>query len=154
MTPELPAPVNPVVLREHETEIRVRYQETDGQGRAYHGNYVTWFEVGRVELLRAAGVDYKALEEAGVFLVVAELSLNFFGAARFDDLIRVRTRTARSRGVRIENHYEIRRDDELLASGRTVVACVDATGKVKPLPAWLRLPLVEADQDESQSSLG
>jgi len=127
------------MLYEHEVEFRVRYQETDAQGRAYHGNYVTWFEVGRVELLRAAGHDYKSLEADGVYLVVAELSCQFFAAAEFDDLIRVRTTTARSRGVRIENHYEVFRGETLLATGRSVVACVDNTGKVKPLPQWLRL---------------
>ncbi len=127
------------MLTEHETLIRVRYQETDGQGRLHHANYLNYFEVGRVELLRAAGISYREMEAAGIYLVVSEISCRYIAAAQYDDLLRLRTRTVRSRGVRIEHHYELYRDEELLAEGRTVVACVDQQGKVRRLPTWLQL---------------
>ena len=91
----------------HEIEIRVRYQETDGQGRVHHANYLTWFELGRVELLRAAGHSYRELEEAGSLLVVAEVSVQYFLPAFFDDLLRLRTTTVRAKGARIEHRYEV-----------------------------------------------
>ena len=122
----------------HEIEIRVRYQETDGQGRVHHANYLTWFELGRVELLRAAGHSYRELEEAGIYLVVAEASLRYYLPAFFDDVLRLRTTTLRAKGARIEHRYEVFRGDELLAEGTTTIACVDKDGRVTRLPPWLR----------------
>jgi acyl-CoA thioester hydrolase len=121
----------------HEIEIRVRYQETDGQGRVHHANYLTWFELARVELLRAAGHSYRELEEAGIFLVVAELSVRYFLPAQFDDVVRLCITTIAAKGARIEHRYEVRRGPELLAEGSTTVACIDNTGRVKRLPEWL-----------------
>lgn len=121
----------------HEIEIRVRYQETDGQGRVHHANYLTWFELGRVELLRASGHSYKELEAAGIFLVVAEVTVRYYLPAFFDDLLRLRTTTVSAKGARIEHRYEVFRGDQLLAEGTTTVACVDKSGHVARLPKWL-----------------
>jgi acyl-CoA thioester hydrolase len=121
----------------HEIEIRVRYQETDGQGRVHHANYLTWFELARVELLRAGGHSYRELEEAGIFLVVAEISVRYFLPALFDDLLQLRVTTVQAKGARIKHHYEVCRGPDLLAEGTTIVACIDNTGRVKRLPAWL-----------------
>src|SRR5262245_47651532 len=118
----------------HEIEIRVRYQETDGQGRVHHANYLTWFELGRVELLRQMGHSYRELEAAGVMLVVAEMSVNYFLPAFFDDLLTLRTSTLKAKGARIEHRYEVRRGQDLLAEATTTVACIDKTGKVSRLP--------------------
>lgn len=126
------------MLTQHEIEIRVRYQETDGQGRLHHANYLNYFEIGRVELLRAAGYSYRALEEQGIFLVVAELSCNYYLPAAYDDQLRLRTRTVAAKGARIVHAYEVLRNDVLLADGRTVVACIDRQGRVQRLPDWLR----------------
>lgn len=128
------------MLTTHEIEIRVRYQETDGQGIVHHANYLTWFEEGRVELLRSRGHSYKELEEKGIFLVVAEAQIRYFAPARFDDLLRLKTTTVRAKGARIQHRYELRRGDELLAEGETTVACIDKQGRVSRLPAWLRSP--------------
>lgn len=132
--------MNRDLLTEHEIVIRVRYQETDAQGRVHHATYPVYFESARVELLRASGISYRVLEEEGIFLVVAELECRYFMGACFDDLLAVKTQVVKSKGVRIENQYSIWRDDDLICEGRTVVASVDAEGKVKPLPKWLRLP--------------
>jgi len=123
-----------MVLREHEIEIRVRYQETDAQGRVHHANYINYFEMGRIELLRAAGFSYRLMEAAGVMLVVIEISCRYLGPASYDDLLRLSTRTVRSRGARIEHEYRLYRDADLLAEGRSVIACIDRAGKVQRLP--------------------
>jgi acyl-CoA thioester hydrolase len=125
---------------QHEIQIRVRYQETDGQGRVHHANYLTWFELGRVELLRAMGHSYRELEEAGIYLVVAEASLQYHLPALFDDVLRLRTTTMRAKGARIEHRYDVFRGNELLAEGTTTVACIDKRGRVTRLPQWLRSP--------------
>ena len=122
----------------HEIQVRVRYQETDGQGRVHHANYLTWFELARVELLRAAGHSYKELEAAGIYLVVAEVSLRYFLPALFDDELRVLVTTLSAKGARVEHRYQVLRGDELLVEGTTTVACIDATGRVRRLPEWLR----------------
>jgi acyl-CoA thioester hydrolase len=127
------------MLREHAIEFRVRYQETDAQGRVHHANYLTYFETGRVELLRASGRNYRDLEASGVFLVVAEASCQYYLGAVYDDLLTLHTRTVRAKGARIEHEYRVMRGDELLAEGRTVVACTDHEGKVRRLPEWLTL---------------
>src|SRR5438270_6416632 len=88
---------------QHEIEIRVRYQETDGQGRVHHANYLTWFELGRVELLRSLGHEYRKLEAAGVMLVVAEMNVRYYLPAFFDDVLTVRTSTLKAKGARIEH---------------------------------------------------
>src|SRR5687768_2972615 len=124
----------------HDIEFRVRYQETDGQGRVHHANYLTWFELGRVELLRAAGHSYRELEEAGIFLVVAEVAVQYYLPAFFDDVLRLRTTTVRAKGARIEHRYEVFRGQALLAKGQTTVACINQSGRVSRLPEWLAVP--------------
>ena len=127
------------MLTTHDSEIRVRYQETDAQGRVHHANYLKWFELGRVELLRASGHSYRELEEAGTYLVVAQATLNLFLPAFFDDVLIVRTTTVKAKGARIEHRYEVYRGSELLAEGTTTVACTDKNGRVSRLPQWLRM---------------
>ena len=117
------------MLRQHDIQIRVRYQETDGQGRVHHANYFTYFELGRIEILRAAGMSYRSVEEAGYDLVVAEIGCEYFLPAVFDDVLTLRTTVVRAKGARIEHQYEVFRDADLLARGRSVVACIDRTGE-------------------------
>lgn len=126
------------MIDSHEIQFRVRYQETDGQGHVHHANFIKWFEMGRVELLRAAGHSYAGMEASGLRLVMVEVGVKYVRPAYFDDLLTLRTRTIRARGVRIEHSYEVVRDEELLAVGRTVVANVDTDGKPLRLPAWLQ----------------
>ncbi len=123
---------------QHEIQIRVRYQETDGQGRLHHANFFTYFEQGRVELMRALGHDYREFEAAGLFLVVHEIGCRYHLAASFDDVLTVRTTATRVRGVRIDHRYEVFKDGQLVAEGQSTVACVDRTGQVRRLPDWLR----------------
>ena len=126
------------MLDQHEIEIRVRYQETDGQGRVHHANFLTYFELGRTELLRAGGQSYRRLEEQGLYLVVARMQCRYHLAARYDDLLRLRTRTAEVTRASIRNIYEVRRGDDLIAEGETTLACVDRTGRIRRIPDWFR----------------
>lgn len=135
--------MKPVIPRQHSIELRVRYQETDGQGRLHHANYINYFEVGRVELLRASGLSYRELEESGIMLVVGEVSCQYLGPSRYDDLLTVRTTVAWAKGVRIRHDYRILRGDELLATGHTVVVAVNPQGRPVRLPDWLKMPPLE-----------
>ena len=127
------------LLKTFQLEIRVRYQETDAQARVHHANYLTYFEQARVEMLRAAGYSYKALEEAGVMLVVAEAQLRYFLPAAYDDLLSIDVTTLEAKGARITHQYRVKRGEEVLCEGRTVVACINRQGRVQRLPDWLRL---------------
>ena len=124
--------------------IRVRYNETDGQGRVHHAQYLNYFERGRVELLRSLGYSYRDFEAEGLMLVVTEMNVKYTGAAVFDDLLWLTTSVVRSRGVRIEHAYMISRQataaepGEAIVSGTSVIACIDREGKVRRLPDYLR----------------
>jgi acyl-CoA thioester hydrolase len=122
------------MLTEHEIEIRVRYQETDGQGRLHHANYFTYFEMGRTELLRASGHCYRQLEEQGVMLVVFEIGCKYHRPAFYDDVLRLRTTIVETKRAKVVHEYQVFRGDELLAKGRSVLACIDREGRVQRLP--------------------
>ncbi|HMO13978.1 MAG TPA: thioesterase family protein [Pirellulaceae bacterium] len=135
--PAVNCPEFPIL--EHTIQLRVRYQETDGQGRLHHANYINYFEVGRVELLRAAGFSYKELEENGIQLVVIAVQCEYVRSVGYDDVVSLTTRVTKSKGVRIEHEYVIEHEGEIVATGSTIVAAVGTDGKVKRLPAWLRI---------------
>ena len=126
-----------MALAVHETEIRVRYQETDGQRRVHHANFLTYFEIGRTEMLRARGATYRQFEDEGLLLVVSEASCSSRAAAEYDDLLVVKTYVEKVGGASITHTYEVVRDRVIIASGRTVVVCVDREGRVRRLPDWL-----------------
>ena len=116
---------------------RVRYAECDPMRVAHHGVYATWFELARTELLRARGLAYRACEEAGVFFVVARLSTRFRRPARYDDALTIEVEALVSAGVKIEHRYRLLRGKELLATGETTLACVDAKGRLRGVPEAL-----------------
>lgn len=106
----------------HQTRLRVRYAETDQMGVVHHANYLVWMEVGRVELVRSLGFDYKELEETeGLYLSVIEVTCRYRYPARYDQEIIVQTQVLRSTPRVIEFGYEIRSADrdQLLAEGLT-----------------------------------
>jgi acyl-CoA thioester hydrolase len=127
------------MLRQHEIELRVRYQETDPMGFLHHAYYFTYFEIGRTELLRAAGGNYRQMEAEGTLVVVVKAECRFRRPARYDDLLRLRTSIARVTQAKIEHHYELFRGDESLAEGHVTLAVVDREGKVQPVPEWMRV---------------
>ena len=125
------------MLREHEIEIRVRYPETDPGGYVHHSNYLTYFEMGRTELLRASGYTYRDMEAAGLFVVVARLECRFHRPARYDDLLRLRTIVTRVTTARLEHDYQLYRGEELLAESHVVMCCVDKSGTPQRLPGFI-----------------
>ncbi len=126
------------MLKQHEIEIRVRYRETDPMGFLHHANYFTYFEIGRTELLRAAGRNYRRMEEEGLFVVVVHAECRFHRPARYDDLLKVRTTVTRITPAKIEHQYKLLRNDELLAVGRVTLAIVDRKGNVRRVPHWMQ----------------
>ncbi|MEE8521310.1 MAG: thioesterase family protein [Gemmatimonadota bacterium] len=133
-------------MLETTTEFRVRYAETDQMGVVYHTNYLIWCEVGRTDLLRQLGATYAELERRGVYLAVAEVGVRFLAAARYDDLIRVRTTLskARSRAVRFAYVLENAETHEILARAETDLICLDREGSPRKLPAALKALLQSA----------
>lgn len=121
-------------------ELRVRYPEVDRMGVAHHSHYFVWLEIGRTELMRARGVDYRRLEDEGVFLPVVEASCAYLAPARYDELLRVHTRVESAGGVRVSFSYRIERqaDGRLLATGTTRHAAVDRSGRPRRLPGTIR----------------
>ena len=124
-----------------ETTIRVRYAETDQMGVVYYGNYFTWFEIGRVELCRQLGFEYKRMEmEDDSFIVVADAHCRYKRPARFDDLLAIRTKIAESQRRTVRFDYEIvnHASGEVLATGDTLHVICDRLGKPKSLPEKYR----------------
>jgi acyl-CoA thioester hydrolase len=119
----------------HETKLRVRYAEIDAQGHVNNAVYLSYFEVGRVEWLRAAGLSYRELEERGYGIVVVEVLAHYRRAAFFDDELTLRTELADLSRASMRFEYVVSRDGELLVTGHTRHACVDlATGKPIRVP--------------------
>ena len=123
-----------------EIEFRVRYAETDQMGVVYHANYLVWCEMGRTEFIRARGMSYAVLERAGVGLAVSELSARYHAAARYDDLIRVRTTLAdfKSRAITFDYLISNAEKGTRLATARTVLVSIDRSGRLISMPAEVR----------------
>jgi acyl-CoA thioester hydrolase len=121
-------------VNEHIIDIRVRYSETDAMGFLHHANYLSYFEVGRTELFRAQGGNYRRMEELGLFFVVARIDVRYRRPARYDDELRLETRISRVTPAKLEHHYRLLRGDELLAEADSVLACVDRSGQVQRIP--------------------
>jgi acyl-CoA thioester hydrolase len=117
-------------------EVTVRYAETDMMGIVYHANYLPWFEVGRTTLLKEIGVPYRKLEEHGFRLPVLEVSAKYLRPALYDDTLVIQTTITERPLLRIRLDYEVRRGEELLATGTSVHAFVDREGKPVRPPAW------------------
>jgi acyl-CoA thioester hydrolase len=123
-----------------ETTLRVRYAETDAMGVAHHASYIVWLEQGRTELLRARGASYRAIEAAGFFVVLTELQARYHAAARYDDLVVVRTALAELRSRGISFAYELRlaeRGAPLLTARSTHIFVARATSRPTRLPPEL-----------------
>jgi acyl-CoA thioester hydrolase len=124
------------------TQVRVRYAETDQMGIVYYANYLVWFEIGRVELLRSLGLTYSKLEtNHSLILPVVDAHCRYRSPARYDDEILIETRPTLLRGSVLKFEYRILRksspaaeEPELLAEGQTVHVVCDAQLQRCPLP--------------------
>lgn len=117
------------------TSIRVRYAECDPMGVAHHTAYPVWFEMGRTELLRASGLSYRELEAQRIFLAVVSLEVKYRRPARYDDVLTLETTLEDISHVKIKHSYRLLRDDDVLAVARTTLACLDADGRPREIPA-------------------
>ncbi len=125
-------------------QLRVRYVECDPMGVVHHSSYLPWMEMGRTELLRDVGSSYADLEADGVFLVVTKVEVKYRRPLRYDDLVEIRTTVDKASRVKLHHSYEIvlverggESADEICAIAATELACVDAEGKIRALPAGL-----------------
>ncbi|MHC4120713.1 MAG: acyl-CoA thioesterase [Planctomycetota bacterium] len=115
-----------------------RYAETDRGGVVHHSVYPVWFEMGRTELLRANGLAYKDLEKAGVFFVVARLSIKYRRPAQYDEQLKLETTCSNVTASRVEHVYKLTNDGGLiLAEGSSTLACVNAEGKIRRIPEFM-----------------
>lgn len=126
-------------MNEHKVEVRVRYGETDQMGVVYHGSYVPYFEIGRVEWLRNKGVSYKDMEQNGIALPIVSMHLNYKKPAKYDDLLTIHTKLKNYSGVKIEFDCEIRNEnEELLTTAHFILVFVDVnSGKPTTPPQYI-----------------
>jgi acyl-CoA thioester hydrolase len=125
----------------HDATVRVRYAETDQMGVVYHANYLVWMEVGRVELMRSLGVEYKQMEMVDdCHLVVVDAHCRYHQSARYDEVLRIHTWIAKAHSRVIHFAYEIWRDadEQLLATGDTKHVICGKDGRPKLLPEKYR----------------
>ena len=120
----------------HTHPHRVRYRECDPMGVVYHTHYLDWFEAARTEALRARGLAYRALEEAGVMMPVVEAHVRYHGAARYDDAVEVEVTIPAPAGARVVTEYAVRVAGQArpVVTGRVVLAFVDAARR-RPIAA-------------------
>jgi len=119
--------------------FRVRYCEVDRMNAVHHSQYAAYFEMGRTELLRDNGYDYRDLEDQGILLVIAKMEIRYKAPAQYDDVLELTTKIAKIDRVRIEHEYELVRpkDNRLIAQAKTTLVHVDRNGKVQPVPKFL-----------------
>ncbi len=118
--------------------IRVRYAEADPMGYLHHAKYFEYFEMGRTELLRRAGLCYRDLEARGVLFVVVKLECRFRAPARYDDELTLTTRIERMTRARIDHTYRLARDGRVLCEAASTLACCDRDGRPMGIPDDIR----------------
>lgn len=134
----------------HETQIRVRYAETDKMGIVHHSNYLVWFELGRSEFCRARGFSYKEMEEKdNALLVVAEAYCRYKSPAFYEDVLTIRTQLGEVRSRSIRFIYEVYRstDQTLVAEGETLHLVTDENKKVRTMPQIYKEKLLTEIED-------
>jgi acyl-CoA thioester hydrolase len=132
----------------HETEVRVRYVETDQMGIVHHANYPIWFEVGRTDLCRSKGFSYKQMEEEdNALLVVAEVYCRYKSPAFYDDILTIRTQVGEIRSRSLRFIYQVYRESDalILCEGETLHVVTDKNKRVRTLPESYRDRFLEID---------
>ena len=128
----------------HSVHLRVRYSETDQMRVVYHGSYIPYFEISRVEWLRSKGISYKSLEDNGIALPIVSMTLNYKKSARYDDLLTVTTKLKSYSGVKIEFECEITNENqELLTTASFLLVFIDINTGKPILPPNYILQIIE-----------
>ena len=127
-------------MQKHQIHVRVRFSETDKMGVVYHGNYIPYFEIGRVEWLRNKGISYKIMEESGVALPIVSMNINYKKPARYDELLTISTTFKSQTSVKVEFECEIHNEkNELLTTAHFILVFVDLlTGKPIQPPQYIK----------------
>ncbi len=115
----------------HSTTIRVRYSETDAMRFLHHANYVTYLEIARTELFRTQGGNYAAMEQRGFFFVVVKVEVNYKSPAHYDDTLTVTASLKQRTGAKLMHEYQITRNNTLIATATTTLACINQSGEVQ-----------------------
>lgn len=126
-------------MKDHQIQVRVRYSETDQMGVVYHGNYIPYFEIGRVEWLRNKGISYKMMEESGIGLPIVNMNINYKKSAVYDELLTVHTVFKSQTSVKIEFDCAIYNESkELLTTAQFMLVFVSLkTGKPIAPPDYI-----------------
>lgn len=125
-------------MRMHETQIRVRYQETDNMGVVYYANYFIWLEVARTEYFRSSGISYRHIEEKGSYMMVAGASCQYKAPARYDDVVRIQTWIANMRNSSLDFAHKLYIGERLIATGESVHVFTNKSGKPVRIPKEIR----------------
>lgn len=125
-------------MKQHDTTIRVRYEDADPMGFLHHAKYLSYFEIGRTEMYRASGGNYRELEESGNFVVVVKAEVRYRRPARYDDVLTVRTTLKGVTMAKILHEYQLLRDGEVLATADVTLALIDRSGQAQRIPEWMR----------------
>ncbi|MEL7368246.1 MAG: thioesterase family protein [Myxococcota bacterium] len=125
-------------MRSHRHQFRVIYGDTDMMGVVYYGNYFRYFEAGRSEFLRAIDLPYSRVEEAGYALPISEAKAKYHAPAKYDDLLTLDTTLEDLKRASLRMSYRLTRDDQLIATGMTVQACLGPGGQLTRIPDLLR----------------
>lgn len=152
--PDADTPPEILPATEYTHRLRVRYSECDPFRVAHHASYTVWLEEARTEILRPTGLTYAEIERRGIALVVTKLEIRYRRPVRYDDLLDINVRVEPAGAIRLRHHYQIELverlgrvpdpedaatpRDGICAIAETELACVDGTGRPRPLPAWLR----------------
>jgi len=126
-------------MKDHQIQVRVRYSETDQMGVVYHGNYIPYFEIGRVEWLRNKGISYKTMEENGIGLPIVNMNISYKKSAVYDELLTVHTVFKSQTSVKIEFDCAIYNEaKELLTTAQFLLVFVSLkTGKPIAPPDYI-----------------
>jgi len=126
-------------MKDHQIQVRVRYSETDQMGVVYHGNYIPYFEIGRVEWLRNKGISYKSMEDSGIGLPIVNMNINYKKSAVYDELLTVHTVFKSQTSVKIEFDCAIYNEaKELLTTAQFMLVFVSLkTGKPTAPPDYI-----------------
>lgn len=125
-------------MKIHETEIRVRYQETDNMGVVYYANYLVWFEIARTEYLRSCGISYRQIEKRGLYLMVVSASCKYKSPARYDDVVRIQSWISALKNSSLRFEYNLFVGEKLIATGESVHVFTNESRKPVRIPEEVR----------------
>jgi len=120
------------------THYRVIYGDCDSMAIVYYANYLKFFEIGRTELLREAGITYREVEDRGFFLPTTETCLKYCKPALYDDLLTIETILGFVKRASSRFDYTIYRGEDIVVQGYTIHACLDGNNKIVRFPDFLQ----------------